>query len=169
MKFSEKLQALRCAAGLSPEQLAGQLGVDTAALCAWESGAALPDAGQVVRISQRFGVSTDYLLLEETPASPARPAMSRPHLIAGGILTGVSAVVLLAVWVCARVAGYRGRTPGVLGLTPDSGYFGFVRDYNLSLLTRPCWLLLAVGLGLLLFELDRRYHFRVRIGRFFRP
>ena len=76
MTFGEKLQALRKARGWSQEELATQINVSRQALSKWESGASVPDTENVVALSRLFGVSTDYLLLEngETTAQAAPTA-----------------------------------------------------------------------------------------------
>lgn len=65
MTFGEKLQKLRTWAGLSQDQLAELLDVSRQAVSKWERNEAMPEAEKLVRISRQFGVSTDYLLLEE--------------------------------------------------------------------------------------------------------
>ena len=75
MTFGEKLQKLRARAGLSQDQLAELLDVSRQAVSKWERDEAMPEAEKIVRISRQFGVSTDYLLLEEQgdlgiPADP---------------------------------------------------------------------------------------------------
>ena len=65
MTLGEKLQKLRARAGLSQDRLAELLGVSRQAVSKWERNEAMPEAEKIVRISRQFGVSTDYLLLEE--------------------------------------------------------------------------------------------------------
>ena len=65
MTFGEKLQKLRTRAGLSQDQLAKLLDVSRQAVSKWERNEAMPEVEKLVRISRQFGVSTDYLLLEE--------------------------------------------------------------------------------------------------------
>lgn len=65
MTFGEKLQKLRAQAGLSQDALAELLDVSRQAVSKWERDEAMPEAEKLVRISRQFGVSTDYLLLEE--------------------------------------------------------------------------------------------------------
>ena len=70
MQFCEKLMRLRRRAGLSQEQLADELGVTRQSVSKWESGAAMPELGKIVALSERFTVSVDYLVkdyLEEEP------------------------------------------------------------------------------------------------------
>jgi DNA-binding XRE family transcriptional regulator len=50
--------------GLSQEQLASQITVSRQAVSKWELNEAMPDVDNVVQLSRRFNVSTDYLLTE---------------------------------------------------------------------------------------------------------
>ena len=65
MTFSEKLMRLRKREGLSQEELAAYLEVSRQAVSRWEQGTALPDAGNLRKLRQRFSVSIDWLLTEE--------------------------------------------------------------------------------------------------------
>ena len=65
MKFEEKLTVLRKKNGLSQEDLADQLGVSRQAISRWELGSTMPDAPNLLKFSNLFGVSTDYLLHDE--------------------------------------------------------------------------------------------------------
>ena len=67
MILSEKIIILRKKLGLSQEELAEQLGVSRQSVSKWELGAAIPDLDKVLRLSQLFGVSTDYLLKDDAP------------------------------------------------------------------------------------------------------
>ena len=62
MNFSEKLIRLRKREGISQEELASYLEVSRQAVSRWEQGTALPDAGNLLKLRQRFGVSLDWLL-----------------------------------------------------------------------------------------------------------
>ena len=59
------LQQLRKENQLTQKELASQLHVTDKAVSKWERNEAMPEAEKLVRISRQFGVSTDYLLLEE--------------------------------------------------------------------------------------------------------
>ena len=65
MKFEEKLIQLRKRKGLSQEELADKLGVSRQAISRWETGTVLPDADNLLRISELFDVSIDCLLHDE--------------------------------------------------------------------------------------------------------
>ena len=80
--FSEKLLELRRQKGLSQEQLADRLGVTRQSVSKWESGAALPELGKLIALSDLFSVSVDYLVKDqlEEPAQPIEPAVSTTKL-----------------------------------------------------------------------------------------
>jgi len=67
MILSEKIVMLRKKFGWSQEELAEQLGVSRQSVSKWELGTAIPDLDKIVRLSQLFGVSTDFLLKDEAP------------------------------------------------------------------------------------------------------
>ena len=64
MKFEEKLMDLRKKAAMSQEELADRLGVSRQAVSRWELGSTLPDAPNLLKLSDLFGVSIDWLLRE---------------------------------------------------------------------------------------------------------
>lgn len=65
MTFAEKLKTIRRQAGLSQEQLADKLNVSRQAITKWETGAGIPDIGNLMAISALFGQSIDELLSHE--------------------------------------------------------------------------------------------------------
>ena len=71
MILAEKIIALRKKAGWSQEELAYQMGVSRQSVSKWESGSSIPDLERILKLSQVFGVSTDYLLKEEIETAPA--------------------------------------------------------------------------------------------------
>ena len=68
MTLAEKIMKLRKEQGWSQEELAMRLGVSRQSVSKWESMASLPDLDRILRMSELFGVSTDYLLKDEAPA-----------------------------------------------------------------------------------------------------
>lgn len=64
MTFSNKLQKLRKDSNLSQEQLASKLRVSRQAISKWELGT-LPDINNLVKISNFFDCSLDYLMDDE--------------------------------------------------------------------------------------------------------
>ena len=65
MKLPDKIIKLRKENGWSQEDFAEKLNVSRQAISRWENGTALPDAQNILQISEQFHVSTDYLLNED--------------------------------------------------------------------------------------------------------
>lgn len=73
MIFADKLILLRKKAGWSQEELAAQMNVTRQSVSKWEGAQSIPDLDKIIRLSNLFGVSTDYLLkdeIEETEIFP---------------------------------------------------------------------------------------------------
>ncbi len=58
----EKIKNLRVNSGMNQVQLAKRLGVTKSAVNSWETGTNSPSLLYIIKLSQIFGVSTDYLL-----------------------------------------------------------------------------------------------------------
>lgn len=65
MTFGEKIQKERKEAGLSQEELAEQLGVSRQAVSKWENDSGYPEMEKIIRLSQLYQVSLDYLMGNE--------------------------------------------------------------------------------------------------------
>lgn len=108
MKLSEKIIRLRKGRGLSQEELAERLGVSRQAVSRWESGTALPDAGNLRQISRLFEVSADYLLDEEQEspkvpaAAPAKPHRTNGKEIAGGCMAMLGFWGNVIIYIASR-------------------------------------------------------------------
>ncbi len=66
MTLAEKIMTLRKKQGWSQEDLADRLDISRQSVSKWESGASVPDLDKIVNLSVLFGVSTDYLLKDES-------------------------------------------------------------------------------------------------------
>lgn len=64
MILADKIIKLRKQNGWSQEELADQMNVSRQSVSKWESTASIPDMDKIVKMSQLFGVSTDYLLID---------------------------------------------------------------------------------------------------------
>lgn len=62
MIFADKLIQLRKKSGWSQEELAEQMNVTRQSVSKWEGAQSIPDLEKMVRLSELFGVSLDYLL-----------------------------------------------------------------------------------------------------------
>ena len=76
MTFGEKLQKLRAREGLSQDGLAELLNVSRQAVSKWERDETMPEAEKIIRISDYFRVTTDYLL-KDAPEKPQNPPRRR--------------------------------------------------------------------------------------------
>lgn len=65
MILAEKITKLRKQNGWSQEELAMKLNISRQSVSKWESTASIPDLDKIIKLSQIFGVSTDYLLKDE--------------------------------------------------------------------------------------------------------
>ncbi len=65
MKLEEKITILRKKQGWSQEELAFRLDVSRQAVSKWEIGASIPDLDKIIKMSEIFGVTTDYLLKDD--------------------------------------------------------------------------------------------------------
>lgn len=59
---SEKLRALREARGLTQQQVARRVDISKAMVSAYETASKAPSIEVLIRLSQLFGVSVDYLV-----------------------------------------------------------------------------------------------------------
>lgn len=71
MILAEKIIKLRKQNGWSQEDLASRLNVSRQSISKWESMASIPDLDKIVKLSRIFGVSTDYLLMDEMEEEPS--------------------------------------------------------------------------------------------------
>lgn len=62
MILAEKITKLRKQNGWSQEDLAMKLNVSRQSVSKWESTASIPDLDKIIKMSELFGVSTDYLI-----------------------------------------------------------------------------------------------------------
>ena len=65
MILAEKVIYLRKQKGWSQEELADQLEISRQSVSKWESAASIPELDKIIRMSNIFGVSTDFLLKDE--------------------------------------------------------------------------------------------------------
>lgn len=65
MILADKIMELRKQNGWSQEELAEKMDVSRQSVSKWEGAQSVPDLDKIIRLSQLFGVSTDYLLKDE--------------------------------------------------------------------------------------------------------
>lgn len=165
MNFSEKLIRLRKREGISQEELASYLEVSRQAVSRWEQGTALPDAGNLLKLRQRFGVSLDWLLDDSqgwenlTDGAPTdsegggttpSPKL-RKSVLPWAIPLGVSGLGLLLLGIFSSIfpAEYMVASTVIAGNQEPAdriyrGLAGFLKCNNLEWLFRLC-LVIAIG------------------------
>jgi len=74
MILAEKIIKLRKQKGWSQEDLALHMGVSRQSVSKWESMSSLPDLDKIIKLSNLFGVSTDYLLKDDVEEEPGYDA-----------------------------------------------------------------------------------------------
>ncbi|MBA3431870.1 MAG: helix-turn-helix transcriptional regulator [Actinobacteria bacterium] len=74
MSLQERVKQLRKEHGWSQGELAERVGGDPAQISRYENGRITPSADAVVKLAEVFDVSTDYLLVEDSPRRPFRGA-----------------------------------------------------------------------------------------------
>lgn len=77
MKLADKIIKLRKSNGFSQEDLAEKLNVSRQAISRWEMDTAMPDAPNLIRISNLFGVSIDYLLHDNYESDDDIPSVKK--------------------------------------------------------------------------------------------
>ena len=164
---------LRTKMGLSQDELAEKVFVTRQAVSRWESGTALPDAGNLRQISRLFEVSADYLLDEEreSPEGPAAAVAQKPHRTNGKVIAGgcmamlgfcgnviiyiasrfVEVMIPRKVWSTDRSTWQYWWNSNVTG----HSWKYFVQKYDLEWLVAVLTVLLIVGVVLLVRERRR--------------
>jgi len=74
MTLGEKLAKLRKEHNYTQEEFAALLEVSRQAVSKWESDLAYPETDRLIKLSELFGCSIDYLLKEDAPAAPTETA-----------------------------------------------------------------------------------------------
>ena len=173
MATKDVILSLRAKNGLSQDELAEKVFVTRQAVSRWESGTALPDAGNLRQISRLFEVSADYLLDEEreSPEGPAAAVAQKPHRTNGKVIAGgcmamlgfwgnviiyiasrfVEVMIPRKVWSTDRSTWQYWWNSNVTG----HSWKYFVQKYDLEWLVAALTVLLIVGVVLLVRERRR--------------
>lgn len=136
MSFHQRLQDLRKKSGMTQELLGEKLGITRQTVSKWERGESTPDFAYLVKISELFQLSTDYLLKGKLPqsqqsSSPGETVSERtekqtPHqlsllgacLFLGGLITNLVLFVLSVIYPMnwtGNIGSYVGSFDGLMG------------------------------------------------------
>ena len=187
MTFGKKLQWQRKKNGMSQETLAAELDVSRQAISKWEQDGALPDAVNIIRIARLFGVTTDYLLLDEIdeegvlsavqpepqsePLPSAQPAKRYPTILSI-IALCFGGLGHFVIYVLSRII----EVPYLRKIKLQDGtivyeggseittrdYSAFVREYKLDMLCTLFTLLTISGAAYLFW-----HHRKIILGKLF--
>lgn len=137
MILAEKIIALRKRMNWSQEELAEKLEISRQSVSKWEVGATIPDLDKILKMSDLFGVSTDYLLKDEIEGTELMAGKDVPEgrvvsveeaneymevcqEVRGKIATAVSLFILSPVCLIEMAAMSEGTAMedrmGILGL-----------------------------------------------------
>ena len=78
--FGMRIALLRASNGWSQAELARRIGVSASSVGMYEQGRREPSLDLVVRLANEFGVTTDYLLIGDSPRSDSAIKLQTPAL-----------------------------------------------------------------------------------------
>lgn len=160
MILADKITMLRKRSGWSQEELAERLGVSRQAVSKWESGTSLPDLDRIIKMSELFCVSTDYLLKDEVQeiTLPEGDGVAEPGGVYDLSLEEANAFLELT----RRLSGRMAAAIALLVLSPVCLIqLGAVAEFRKTSLTEGMaagiglsvlLVLVAIGVGLLIFD-----------------
>lgn len=99
MDLAERLQELRKTAGYSQEQVAELLGLSRQAISKWESGQGKPEIDNIIKMTEIYHVSTDYILLgiENKMTVPEKKKMEKEYREAIKAISIIAATAIITV------------------------------------------------------------------------
>ena len=123
MNLGERLTKLRKSKGLSQEQLAEELDLTRQTISKWELGQSAPDIDYLIKLSNYFGVTTDYLIKGNQPnnispsditclksnddecveALSSNENYHKWYCYLGGIVMGVCLIGIIAFVICSAL------------------------------------------------------------------
>lgn len=94
MNLADRLQDLRKKANYSQEQVADLLGISRQAISKWESGQGKPELDNIIKLTEVYHVSADYIISgqEHTLPIPPQPKKSLSHIAQKTI--GIIAIIV---------------------------------------------------------------------------
>ena len=118
MSIAERLQELRRKAGYSQEQVAEKLGISRQAISKWESGQGNPEIDNVVKLTEIYNVSADYILLGrennisvselDKKTEPEKKTMSKEATGTLAVISVIAATALVTVLFIIALGTYAG-------------------------------------------------------------
>lgn len=142
MTLGERLSSLRKKKGFSQEQLAEELGLTRQTVSKWELDQSAPDISYILKLSEFFSVSTDYIIKgtdsfssvenkgpveKENTSDSGGIKDSRGKIytwcfFAGSVISGVSLAGIIAFVICSALNPWGALVGGLY----FEGLFGFL-------------------------------------------
>ncbi|MBQ9080418.1 MAG: helix-turn-helix transcriptional regulator [Clostridia bacterium] len=123
MTFGERLANLRKSKGLSQEQLAEVLDLTRQTISKWELDQSTPDFEYLIKLSDFYGVSTDYLIKGERSKQTtdiikyaAESSGLKVHhvcLSLGAVVMGASFIGILVFVICSALRPWGAQVNGM--------------------------------------------------------
>lgn len=167
MAFGETLTTLRKSRGMSQEQLAEQLELTRQTISKWELDQSTPDMEYIIKLSELFCVSTDYLLKGEEHTVPiaceqqqvqqSKPPQGYTWCFFGGLtFMCMSLVGIIALAICAAFHPWTVIRNNYV----FEGFIGFLMGSNTLWLFVMLAVMALIGIGLGVFGVIRNITYK---------
>lgn len=105
MSMGERIAALRKQNGFSQEYLAEKLEVSRQAVSKWEQDLTNPDTGNLIKLSELFNVSVEFLstgkgVLKDNETKSEKELKRKPYLV---LVIIACAIIHLVLAICGKV------------------------------------------------------------------
>ena len=169
MAFGEILATLRKSRGMSQEQLAEQLSLTRQTISKWELDQSTPDMEYIIKLSDLFGVTTDYLIkggtyaqqtvTEQQQVGRKKPPQGYTWCFFGGLtFTCMSLVGIIALAICSA---FRDWTV-VYNNYVFEGFMGFLMGTNTLWLFVALAVMALIGIALGAFGVIRNITYKAK-------
>jgi len=100
MNIADRIQHLRKLKGISQEELADKIGVSRQSVSKWESEQSVPDMDKIIRMSDFFAVTTDYILkgIESKKQASEHSVNANIFVAVASALNFIGLIVSSAFW-----------------------------------------------------------------------
>ena len=169
MAFGEILATLRKSRGMSQEQLAEQLNLTRQTISKWELDQSTPDMEYIIKLSDLFGVTTDYLIkggvyaqptvTEQQQAQQGKPPQGYTWCFFGGLtFTSMSLLGIVALAICSAFHDWT----VVYNNYVFEGFIGFLMGSNTLWLFIVLAVTALIGIGLGAFGVIRNITYKAK-------
>jgi transcriptional regulator with XRE-family HTH domain len=164
MTLGEKIQQQRKSKKLSQEELAARITISRQAVSKWELGESKPDIDNIIQLSKLFGVTTDYLLVDDykdsdisitqgsTEHERKKPPYSTIRFIGGMMCTILPVIAVFIVWLLSKIypapIAYYNEVTKLWKVGLDN----FIWVHGLESFMSGCYIVFVTGMILLLYK-----------------